>query len=265
MRQDFEEFKKMNDMISRAQLANTAAEMVKTQADASSIQSELAKFSDSASAFAQVSLVSEAAIAMEKNLSITNQLESELAKLTGKSSAVEQYLSEEKMLLEQFNQFKSASQIGSESAKSLLQDYESATKSIDLNAIAAYREESSKDIYHAPRIETQNFQMPNFQLQKNPILETNKRLEKLESIAHKTEKNLKKINDTADDFSNNYSSNLSENKIISSRTIFIGIFSLIFTIVGSGLTYISIQDSRDSNLKTAKEKVVSEKKSNLKK
>lgn len=249
----FEEHKRINDIISKSQLANTAADMVKKQVEASSIQSETAKYAESVLAALKPKLGYDVSAAINENLSISNQLKNEIDKHTKYTTAgIQQYVEEEKMIEKLKSQLNSIA--GMESTKSMLHDYESATKAIDMNTICAYADASNKDTFNEQKIEIPSFQLPNFHHQKNPIHETNKRLERLEIIATVKNEKLNLINRTAEDLTKNHFLNSIESKKSSNWMQVATVIGLIVGALGVYLTYIGIQDNRAINLKAVDEK-----------
>jgi hypothetical protein len=164
------------------------------------------------------------------------------------------------------SQYLSSDQAAKESAMAMhSHEYENVINSSYIKTLNEYAPAYVKDNFDEYKFETPIPHLPQIHFQKNPLHETNQRLARLESMANKNNKSLKQINETAEDFTNNHSSNLIANKFFSRQTIFIAVSSLIVSVVGVGFTYDSYRDAKEASQKTAKEKVNIENKIKLEK
>jgi hypothetical protein len=155
MTQEFEEFKKIKEMLSKQRLTDTAAEMVRKQVEAISTQSEAAKYAESLHATLKPKLGYDVSAAINENLSISNQLKNEIDKYSKHMTAgIQQYSESEKMI----EDLKFQSNL----TKSRASDFA-----------------TDKNLSKRERIESAPF-INAHQFQKNPIHETNEKLDKVQ-------------------------------------------------------------------------------------
>lgn len=157
MKKEFEEFKKIKEMASNSQLTETAAEMVRRQVESISRENEYSKYSDSFATALKLNSGYEAVAALEKNLSISSQFKNEIEKQLGIGSAFKHHFDE------------------LAKAKEMLQS-DHAYASVNRPSDTVFKESSSTSESVEDKLVPHLTNFP-----KNPIYETNAKLDKLQS------------------------------------------------------------------------------------
>jgi DNA repair ATPase RecN len=270
------EIARINELNKLLNTTASHAELVKNLNATDQVQNELAKFASNSC----VHSYAKSALEQYKNRELASQylssdqmvMESAMARINNYESiaslqaSVQPTLEQDKYR-QLASQYLSSDQAAKESAMALMHslEYENVINSSYIKTLNEYAPAYVKDNFDEHKFETPIPHLPQINFQKNPLHETNQRLARLESMANKNNKSLKQINETAEDFTNNHSSNLIANKFFSRQTIFIAVSSLIVSVVGLGFTYDSYRDAKEASQKTAKEKVNIENKIKLEK